>query len=121
MPDPVAPLERDVQTLAEVAAGVEPGDHATVEPALLGEVDGAQVGLGMTQPGPFDQPLDLRVGVSAVRVVDREPDHLGMVQGRDGPFVETLERFEQSGRVHLAQFAFGLGIDDHRAHLPMFA
>ncbi len=42
-------------------------------------------------------------------------------QGHDGPFVEALERVERSGRVHPAWFAFGPGIDDHRAHLPMFA
>lgn len=104
-----------------MVAGVESGEHAAVEAALLGEVDGAQVGLRIAQSRPFDQALDLRVGVSAVRVVDREADHLGMVQGHDGPFVEPFERVEQFGGVHLAQFAFGLGIDDHRAHLPMFA
>lgn len=106
--------------LSEVVAGVESGEHAAVEAALLGEVDGARVRLRVAQSGPFDQALYLRVGVSAVRVVDREPDHFGMAQGHDGPFVEALERFEQFGR-HLTQFAFGPGIDDYHAHLPMFA
>lgn len=115
------PLERDIQTPAEVVADVESGDHAAVEAALLGEVDGAQVRLRVARSGPFDQALHLRVGVSAVRVVDREPGHFGMAQGHDGPFVEPLERFERFGRVRLTQFALGLGIDDHHAHLPMFA
>ena len=53
--------KRGFQTLAEVVVGVESGDHAAVEPALLSEVDGAQAGLGITQPGQFDPPLDLRV------------------------------------------------------------
>lgn len=64
-------------------AGVDPCRvvHAAVEAAFLGEVDGAQVRLRVAQSGPFDQTLYLRVGVSAVRVVDREPDHFGMAQG----------------------------------------
>lgn len=35
--------------LAEIVAGVESGDHAAVEAALLGEVDGAQVRLRVAQ------------------------------------------------------------------------
>lgn len=106
--------EHDVQPLAEVVSGVEACDHAPVEPALLHQVDGPQVRLGIAQSRAFDQALDPGVHVTGVRAVDGEPDHLSVAQWHGGLFVEAFERVEQVRGVHLAQLAFGLGVDDHR-------
>ena len=108
-------LEHDVQPLAEVVSGVEACDHAPVGPALLHQVDGPQVRLGIAQSRAFDQALDLGVHVTGVRAVDRKPDDLRVAQGRACLLVEAFERVEQIGCVRLTQFAFGLGVDDHRA------
>ena len=104
-------LEHDVQPLAEVVSGVEACDHAPVEPALLHQVDGPQVRLGIAQSRAFDQALDPGVHVTGVRAVDGEPDHLSVAQWHGGLFVEAFERVEQVRGVHLAQLAFGLGVD----------
>ena len=108
-------LEHDVQPLFQIVPGVEAGDHAPVEPAFLHQVDGPQVRLGVAQTRAFDEALDLGVHVTGVGVVDRKPDDLRVAHGRRRSLVEPFERVEQIGCVHLTQFAFGLGVDDHRA------
>lgn len=108
-------LEHDVQPLSQIVPGVEAGDHAPVEPAFLHQVDGPQVSLGVAQTRAFDEALDLGVHVTGVGVVDRKPDDLRVAHGRRRSLVEPFERVEQIGCVHLTQFAFGLGVDDHRA------
>ena len=70
---------------------------------------------GVAQTRAFDEALDLGVHVTGVGVVDRKPDDLRVAHGRRRSLVEPFERVEQIGCVHPTQFAFGRGVDDHRA------
>ena len=94
------------------------GDHRPVQAALLDQIDPAQVGVRVAQPGPADQPLDLDVVERGVGVIDDELDTFGERHAQSERIVVGLEGLDQRRSAHLAELAFGLRIDDRHRGPP---
>jgi hypothetical protein len=92
------------------------GDQLPVQPAFLYQVQAAQVRVGVAQPGPPDQALDLGVGEGAVRLVHDQADPVFEAQPEHEVLVLAFEGTEQGVGAHLPELALGLDVDPvHRA------
>lgn len=110
LPGPGEALEDDVLPPLDEGAAAQLGEDATIQPPFLDAIDPAQVRVGVTQPGPADQPVDLRVRERGMSVIDGELDTLFERHPQDERVVVSLERLQQAGSTHLAELVLGLCI-----------
>ena len=103
-------LEDDVLPPLDERAAPQLGEDAAIQPSFLSAINPAQVRVGVTQPGPADEPVDLRVRERGMRIIDGELDTLfeRHPQGKGG--VLSFERLQQARGAHLAELVLGLCI-----------
>ena len=104
-------LEHDVLLPVDERAGPELGDQSAIQASFLDEIESSEVGCRVAQPGPPDQPFDLRMRERGVGLVDHEADPFIESKSEGEGLVLGLEGVEERGGAHLAEFAFGLDID----------
>ena len=104
-------MEHDVLLPGDELAGSELRDDTAIEAALFEQVEPSEVRVRITQPRPADEALDLGVGERGVGVVDGELHPLFEHNPQREGVVLNLERVDERGDPHLAEFALGLGVE----------